>query len=130
MKPLSSKGAAFCCELNVWGDTIYKEMVMSEPTEPKPKPARINVELPNELDATYANLALISHSASEIIIDFARVMPNKPKARIHSRIVMTPLNAKLLLRALADNLNKFELKYGEIQIPENIMIDPEKGFTK
>ncbi|MCB0166827.1 MAG: DUF3467 domain-containing protein [Anaerolineae bacterium] len=103
---------------------------MSEPTEAQPKPTRINLELPNELDATYANLALINHSASEIIIDFARVMPNKPKARIHSRIVMTPLNAKLLLRALADNLNRFEMKYGEIQIPENIMIDPEKGFTK
>ncbi|MCB0195988.1 MAG: DUF3467 domain-containing protein [Anaerolineae bacterium] len=94
------------------------------------KSTRINIELPVNLEATYANLALISHSASEIIIDFARVMPNKPKARIHSRIVMTPMNAKLLLKALTDNLQKFEAKYGEIQIPENIVIDPEKGFTK
>ena len=101
---------------------------MSQPSDKKS--ARINVELPANLDATYANLTLISHSASEIIIDFASVMPNKPKARIHNRIIMTPVNAKLLLKALAENLAKFETKYGEIKIPENIVIDPEKGFTK
>ena len=94
------------------------------------QPARINVELPVDLEATYVNLALISHSTSEVIIDFARAMPNKPKAKIYSRIVMTPMNAKLLHRALADNLTKFEAKYGEITIPENIILDPNKGFTK
>jgi len=94
------------------------------------QPARLNVELPAELEAIYANLALISHSTSEVIVDFARIMPNKPKAKIHSRIVMTPLNAKLLYRALADNLQKFEAKHGKIAIPENIMLDPEKGFIK
>ena len=94
------------------------------------QPPRINVELPANLEATYANLTLISHSVSEIIMDFARVMPNTPKARIYSRIVMTPMNAKLLHRALADNLNKFEEKYGEIKIPENIILDPNRGFTK
>lgn len=93
------------------------------------KPTRINMELPANLEAIYANLALISHSASEIIIDFARVMPNKPKARIQSRIVMTPLNAKLLQRALAENIQRFEAKHGEIKIPENVIIDPNKGFT-
>lgn len=101
---------------------------MSEPTGQKP--ARINIELPADLEAIYANLALISHSASEIIIDFARAMPNKPKARIYSRIVMTPMNAKLLHHALADNLQKFEDKYGEISIPENIILDPTRGFMK
>jgi hypothetical protein len=94
------------------------------------QPTRINVELSADLEATYANLTLISHSASEIIIDFARAMPNKPKAKIYSRIVMTPMNAKLLYRALADNLQKFEGKYGEISIPENIILDPKKGFVK
>ena len=92
--------------------------------------ARLNVELPNDLEEIYANLTMISHSASEIIMDFARVMPNKPKARIHSRIVMTPINAKLLNQALADNLRKFEAKYGEIVIPDNVKLDPNKGFTK
>ncbi len=96
----------------------------------KQQPARINVELPTDLEAIYTNLALISHSASEVIIDFARIMPNKPKAKIYSRIVMTPLNAKLLHRALVDNLRKFESKYGEIPIPENVILDPNKGFTR
>ncbi len=101
---------------------------MSEATSQQPN--RLSVELPNELEATYANLALISHSTSEVIIDFARVMPNKPKAKIYSRIVMTPMNAKLLHRALSDNLKKFEAKYGEIKIPENVILDPNKGFIK
>ena len=101
---------------------------MSKPTSQKPP--RISVELPANLDATYANLTLISHSTSEIIMDFARAMPNTPKAKIYSRVVMTPMNAKLLHRALADNLKKFEEKYGEIKIPENIILDPERGFTK
>ena len=101
---------------------------MSKPTGQQPP--RINVELPADLEAIYANLALISHSASEVIMDFARAMPNTPKAKIYSRIVMTPMNAKLLHRALADNLGKFEEKYGEISIPENIILDPNRGFTK
>jgi hypothetical protein len=100
-------------------------------TEPiAPKPTRINLELPPELEATYVNLALISHSASEIIVDFARVMPNQATAKIHSRIVMTPMNAKLLLRALGENLQNFETKYGPITIPENVTIDPNRGFVK
>lgn len=101
---------------------------MTQPTSPQP--TRLNVELPANLEETYANLALISHSASEIILDFARAMPNKPKARIHSRVVMTPMNAKLLLRALTENLGKYEEKYGEIAIPENVVLDPNRGFVK
>lgn len=91
---------------------------------------KLNIELPADLDATYANLALISHSTSEVIMDFARVMPNIPKARVYSRIVMTPMNAKLFLHALADNLQKFEANYGEIPMPEQpVLIDRSKGFT-
>ena len=101
---------------------------MDKPTGQQPP--RISVELPANLEATYANLTLISHSTSELIMDFARVMPNTPKAKIYSRIVMTPMNAKLLHRALAHNLKKFEEKYGEIKIPENVILDPNRGFTK
>ena len=101
---------------------------MTQPTGQQP--ARINVELPADLEAIYANLTLISHSTSEVILDFARVMPNNPKAKIYSRIVMTPMNAKLLYRALGENLQKFEAKYGEITIPENVILDPNRGFTK
>ena len=101
---------------------------MAKPTGPQPM--RINVELPSALEATYANFALISHTPSELIIDFARIMPNTPTAKIHARIVMTPMNAKLLYRALADNLQKFEEKYGEISTPaQNIKIDRDRGFT-
>ena len=94
------------------------------------QPTRINIELPADLEAIYSNLTLISHSTSELIIDFARVMPNIPKSKVYSRIVMTPMNAKLLHRALTENLKKYEAKYGTINIPENIVIDPNKGFVK
>ncbi len=95
------------------------------------QPMRINIELPTELEAIYANLALISHSPSELILDFARIMPNSPKAKIHARIVMTPMNAKLLHRALSDNIKKFEEKYGEIKTPDqNVVIDRNRGFTR
>ncbi len=91
---------------------------------------KINVELPADLDETYANLTLISHSTSEVILDFARVMPSMPKAKVRARVILTPMNAKLLLRALADNLKKYEAKHGEIKMPENpIVLDPTKGFT-
>ena len=78
---------------------------------------KINIELPADLDATYANFAMITHSPSEIIIDFARVLPNAPKSKVHARIVTTPMHAKLLLRALKENLDKFEAQFGEIQLP-------------
>ena len=55
-----------------------------------------------------------------MIIDFARVLPNIPKAKVYARMVLTPMNAKLLLKALADNLGKFEKQYGEIVIPTNL----------
>jgi hypothetical protein len=78
----------------------------------------IQVELPSELEATYANFVLITHSASEMIVDFARMLPNVPKAKVYSRIIMTPMNAKLLHKALGDNLAKFEEKFGEIKTPD------------
>jgi hypothetical protein len=80
---------------------------------------QINVEVPPDLDAIYSNLAVITHSASEIIIDFARALPNTPKAKVHARIINTPLHAKLLLRALSDNLEKYEAQFGEIKTPDS-----------
>jgi hypothetical protein len=85
--------------------------------EKSPRQMRISVEVPPDLDATYANLAVISHSPSEIIIDFARVLPNTPTVRVRSRIITTPLNAKLLLRALKENLDRYEAQFGEIHVP-------------
>jgi hypothetical protein len=77
------------------------------------------VEISANLDVTYANFVLISHSPSEVVLDFARVLPNM-KPRVLNRIVVTPLNAKLLLRALTDNLSKFEATYGEIVVPTHL----------
>jgi hypothetical protein len=79
---------------------------------------QINVELPGELEAVYSNFAMITHSPSEIVVDFARLLPNVPKAKVYARIIMTPMNAKLLHRALGENLSKFEAQFGEIKAPE------------
>ncbi|WP_280747068.1 DUF3467 domain-containing protein [Parabacteroides sp. PF5-9] len=69
----------------------------------------IQVEISEEIaQGTYANLAIISHSASEFILDFIRVVPGAPKAKVKSRVILTPDNAKRLLYALQDNVAKFE----------------------
>lgn len=80
-----------------------------------PTPRPIQVELPAELEAIYSNFALITHSNSEVIVDLARVLPNVPKAKVYARVIMTPLNAKLLYKALGENLAKFEATHGEIK---------------
>jgi len=97
--------------------------------QPAQAPTQINIELPADLEAIYSNFAIINHSPSEIVIDFARLMPNVPKAKIHARIMLTPLNAKLLLKALGDNLAKFEEKYGEVRLPAEAGFDvPERAI--
>jgi len=102
---------------------------MSEKKTNKQQATRLNIELPADLEAVYANLAMISHSPSEMILDFARLMPNTPKAKIYARVVMTPMNAKLLHKALGENIAKFEQRYGTIETyDQNVAIDPRKGF--
>ncbi len=83
-----------------------------------PRRIQVKVEVPANLEATYANFALISHSPSEMIFDFAQVLPQQPQARVRARVVMTPLNAKLLQRALAENIAKYEARFGEIELPQ------------
>lgn len=84
---------------------------------------QINIELPEDLaDGTYCNISIITHSQMEFVLDFVALMPNTPKARVKSRIVMTPINAKRLLRAMMDNIRRFESNHGTIQdndIPPN-----------
>jgi hypothetical protein len=78
---------------------------------------QINIELgEKEAEGIYSNLAILTHSPAEFIIDFTRVLPGVPKARVHARVIMTAQHAKLLLRALEDNINKYEMKFGEIKI--------------
>ena len=78
---------------------------------------QINIELgEKEAEGIYSNLAIITHSPAEFVIDFTRVLPGVPKAKVHARLVMTAQHAKLLLRALEDNISKYEMKFGEIKI--------------
>ncbi len=69
-------------------------------------------------DGEYANLAIITHSAAEFVLDFVRVMPGSPKANVQSRIIMTPSHAKALLRALEQNIMKYENEHGEVKMPD------------
>ena len=80
---------------------------------------QLNIELTEEMaEGTYSNLAIITHSNSEFVLDFIRVMPGVPKAKVKSRIVLTPDHAKRLMYALNDNIRKFEEHNGTIQINE------------
>ena len=89
---------------------------------------QINIELgEKEAEGAYSNLAIISHSPAEFIIDFTRVLPGVPKARVHSRIIMTPQHVKMFLGALKENIERFENQYGEIKIA-NQMSDNAFGF--
>ncbi len=82
---------------------------------------QINIELSEEVaEGTYANLAMIAHSSSEFVIDFIRLMPGVPKAKVLSRVVITPEHAKRLLSALEDNINKYEATFGEIKQVEEM----------
>ena len=83
-------------------------------------PNQINIELSEDMaDGTYSNLAIITHSNAEFVVDFVRLMPGVPKAKVKSRIILTPHHAKRLLHALADNLDKFEQVYGEIDMNDH-----------
>ena len=83
--------------------------------DPK-KPNQINIELTEDIaEGVYANLAMIAHSNSEFVIDFIRLMPGVPKAKVKARIVVTPEHAKRLLHALQDNLDKYEDTFGPIK---------------
>jgi hypothetical protein len=77
---------------------------------------QINIELSEEIaEGIYSNLAMIAHSNSEFVIDFIRLMPGVPKARVKSRIIITPEHAKRLLGALKDNIDKYEAMFGAIK---------------
>lgn len=79
------------------------------------KPGQINIELNEEIaQGEYSNLAVITHSNAEFIVDFVSMMPGTPKARVKSRIILAPQHAKRLLKALNENVRKFESLHGEI----------------
>ena len=83
---------------------------------------QLNIEISDEVsEGIYSNLAIIAHSASEFVIDFARVMPNTPKAKVKSRVVLNAEHAKRLLLALQDNIAKFEKQYEKINLSDQKM---------
>lgn len=80
---------------------------------------QINIELDEQVgEGIYSNLAVINHSASEFVVDFVCIMPGLPKAKVKSRIVLTPQHAKRLISALAENVHRYELAHGEIKDSE------------
>jgi hypothetical protein len=95
---------------------------MPDNTHPQPT---LNIELPEDVaEGIYSNLAIISHSNAEFVVDFIRMMPNVPKARVKARIILTPQHAKRLLFALKDNIQKYEMQFGKIEEPEHPQLPP------
>lgn len=94
----------------------------------KNNPNKLNIELSDEVaEGQYSNMAVITHSHAEFIVDFVKMMPGVPKGKVKSRIILTPEHAKRLYKALADNLRKFEAMHGPIK--DSGMKDPGTQFT-
>ena len=84
---------------------------------------QLNIEISEEIaEGTYANLAIITHSHAEFVVDFVNVMPGTPKSKVKSRIILTPQHAKRLMHALIDNIEKFEAANGPIKDMEETAI--------
>ncbi len=92
----------------------------SKNMEPKKQQqGKLNIDLPEDVaEGIYANLAIIQHSRSEFVVDFIKMLPGIPKAKVKSRIILTPQHAKKLLRALQENVKKFESMHGTIKESE------------
>jgi hypothetical protein len=97
--------------------TFEKVKIKDECMTNQVPPQQINIELgEKEAEGIYSNLAIITHSPAEFVIDFTRVVPGVPKAKVLARIITTPQHAKLLQNALKDNIEKYEKTFGEIKI--------------
>ena len=94
-------------------------------SEKKQNPNEISIELPEEIaEGVYANLSIISHSNTEFILDFIRLVPNVPKAKVKSRVIMSPQQTKRLLQALRENIKRYEATNGIIKEDMNTMPYP------
>ncbi|MEM7105559.1 MAG: DUF3467 domain-containing protein [Bacteroidota bacterium] len=84
--------------------------------EEKKQKRQLNIELPEEVaEGVYSNMAMINHSPTEFVMDFIRMMPNMPKAKVKSRVILTPQHAKSLLKVLNENIKRYEGTYGPIK---------------
>jgi hypothetical protein len=99
--------------------SYYKRSIMQE-QQPQ---SQINIEITEEVaEGTYANLAIITHSHAEFVIDFVNVMPGTPKSKVKSRIIFTPQHAKRFMKALTENVQRYEAANGTIKDLEEIQI--------
>ena len=100
----------------------HKTTIMADQNQNNNK---LNIELPEEVaEGVYSNLAIISHSNQEFVMDFVRLVPNVPKAKVKSRIIISPQHAKRLMKALAENIHKFEAQHGPIDESNNPPMPP------
>lgn len=94
------------------------------------QPGQINIELDEKTaDGIYSNLAIINHSASEFVLDFVTLMPGVPKAKVKSRIILTPQHAKRLFKAIGENIHRYELAHGEIKDTDQPQVPLNFGPT-
>ncbi len=106
---------------------------MADPKTPQPPPApgqqqRLNIAIDENVgEGIYANLVMIAHTAAEFVMDFARVMPGLPKTKIQARVIMTPQHLKGFSRALQENVERYEARFGEIKV-QGMPTDKEFGF--
>lgn len=99
-------------------------------SRPQPPPQQLPVELPDEVaEGTYSNLIFITHSQSEFVFDFARVLPGGRKGKVYSRVVMTPQHAKALRELLDRNVGMYEEAHGSIKMPGRAADDTRIGFA-
>ena len=102
--------------------TCLPQSLKMENQQPQ-QPNQLNIEISEEVaEGSYANLAIITHSHAEFVIDFVNVMPGTPKSKVKSRIIFTPQHAKRFMKALNENIQRFEAVSGKIQDLEDIQI--------
>lgn len=105
----------------------------SENASPQPSkpPRELKIELgEKEAEGVYANIALITHSPAEFVFDFARLLPGAPKTRVQARVIMAPRNVKRFLKALEENLERYEARHGTLPLDEDPHAPPKDiGFT-
>jgi hypothetical protein len=95
---------------------------MSEDNNQQP-PTQLNIEISEEVaEGNYSNLAIITHSHAEFVIDFVNVMPGTPKSKVKSRVILTPQHAKRFMKALTEYVNRFEQLNGKIQDLEDVQL--------
>ena len=110
--------------------TLLLHFKQDEMQDGQQQEQQLNIELTEEMsDGVYSNLVIITHSFAEFVFDFVNVMPNVPKAKVKSRVVMTPQHAKRLMRALVENVKRFEAQNGVIQEQEQVNMPFNFGGT-